>query len=286
MKQKEVAIVGSGASAMYAVLACNAVGIKPDVFSKDLVVTPGAFWLKYLPRNVREFFKEEEIAILSIGSREAYINKQWTSIPADYKSSFPSKNDKEVGYNPEIVLPYVFTLGDYCHLITLKESLADDDLGYLSDNYKFVFHSFPTQKAKEVYRDKIVKNLSIISLHDKSLLTIRSLQNTANWCMYDGDPTSVAVRQSALFGKFYIELSKYASPENVEFIVNNYPNSKISFFFDLAPGDYSAGCFPVKERIIPIGRPATFNRKELSSDTFSRVINILEGKDEHRTVVL
>jgi len=274
--ESSVAIVGFGPSAMYAVLACNSVGIIPKVYANRLSIPRGAFWLYKLPDLDHRFMKHS-IVMKPQGSEECYIEKQWDEVPIEYKSSFPPDDQLMYGFDPEIVLPSILFNTSKCEVTSLESNITDNDLYNMSNQFNYVFHSFPTERARKKYRDKIVeKRLIYIDAERAGKDSLVGKFKPDNVVVYDGSYGSIFVRKSFLFGNIYLEIGKDEYPGVENRIFHKFSSARIVKFKDLMPTDFSDGYLPIKENIIPIGRNATFNRKELSHDTYERVLSLLK----------
>ena len=147
----------------------------------------------------------------------------------------------------------------------------------MSNQFNYVFHSFPTERARKKYRDKIVeKRLIYIDAERAGKDSLVGKFKPDNVVVYDGSYGSIFVRKSFLFGNIYLEIGKDEYPGVENRIFHKFSSARIVKFKDLMPTDFSDGYLPIKENIIPIGRNATFNRKELSHDTYERVLSLLK----------
>lgn len=256
---KKVTIVGTGAASMYAVLACNDLGIKPALITNDggLRIQPGAYWLKWLPDSVRKSFESHNIYIDSTGVREVYKSKQWPFHPDNYISSFPTETHIEKGYDPYIVLSDLFSNKERFSLEVTDHLITDSELMLLGRNCDAVFHSFPSDKAKKLNEDSFVK-VPIVG---------RKVLSTTNLVVYDGVSSHDYVRISFLFGNIFEEYPAHVSPKKYVgelFLVN-----------DLKPTKHEPFVPTVAENVLPIGRFGRINRNTLSHNSYELVQNFL-----------
>lgn len=269
---RRIAIIGGGISSMYAILACHENGIKPDVYAKEISPPVGAVYLRFLPKFIKEEFEFFDIKTLFSGDRKSYIIKQWSKYPKSYKSSFPRCEFVSKGYNPIKVLKRVFedcTLMDY---IKLNSDMTDEDIEEMSYEYDFIFHSFPSKSSRKLMSKYVVKI---------PILVKDEYPTDRNYVFYNGDPNSIVVRESSLFGIKYIELSP-----RIDFSLDElsklYPKFKIRFSYDLSPEilDENLTLLDSSSRsnVFSIGRVGKFNRGELGNDTYSYVDRVLNGK--------
>lgn len=265
-----IAIVGSGISAMYAVLACYEKGFYPDVYMRDIAYPKGAIFLRYLPKSLRTRFPKYDIIFDSVGTRKCYIMKQWYNIPKGYRSSFPRTRFVNIGYEPNSILYYVFSSKFMMNKISINSNFDDNALFSLGSTYDLVFHSFPNSKLKSSLQRYIVK-LPILT---KSIEDV-----TTQEIIYNGSPESLIVRKSVLFGKEYLELSQRTGYSDTE-LRTLFPKYDLSFSQDLDPGTLSMeipdSTRNLSKKIIAIGRLGRMERSELADNTFSLVTRILD----------
>lgn len=259
---KRIAIVGGGASAAYAILACEEHGIKPDVYIDQLRVQPGAFWLKWLPERLENSFEKIMVMINSGGTREEYIKKQWENPPKNYKSSFPETQFVEWGYSPQEVLYDIFR-SERATFFQLDEPLQDSDLLRLSADYNAVFHTFPSTAMKEKHKELLVNTLA----------TVEDGEPIFNSVYYNGIQGTPVVRESFLFGHLFIEFA----PTQIGYNRAKATGLKIIPFKDLRPTSENPVIEQLSSDIFPLGRLAQFDRHLQSHDSYATVKKILNG---------
>jgi hypothetical protein len=256
----QVAIVGGGISSMYAILACNTLGITPDVYVKDFNIQPGAVYLRHVPSISEMNLKTHTVRTIPSGTREAYILKQWSTYPIEYSSSFPEAQfDSEV-YSPREVMKWIMENGKGEILKCGK--LEDRDLENLSEQYEFVFHSFPSSISMEFLQSYMVK-IPVISYEES--------ENLNNVVSYDGHAGSIF---TILFGTKYMEITPRCYFERSE-LVKLFPGANVNLISDLSPWTPKNAVSNISKNIIPIGRLATGNRSDLAEDVFKNVVEIL-----------
>lgn len=284
---KRVAIVGGGLSSVYAILACNECGIKPDIFIKDVADPVGAVYFSFLPEPVKKRFKAVNITMSMKGTADCYVRKQWQEIPPSYYSSFPKEQHIVEGYDPVNVMKRIFASLRSCNRIELDHNMNEADLIGISSSYSYVFHSFASRSVRDAYSKYVVMFPVVIQFAggyqflDESQLPNK--YNFNNMIIYDGTPESIVVRESFLFGKRYLELSPRNdySKEELEII---FPRSTVRMLYDLDPSvDVSAEDLDklrIAPNIIPIGRAARFSRKDVAYSTFYQVRRLLNAESE------
>jgi hypothetical protein len=260
----KIAIVGGGLSALNAVFACNANGIIPDVFIKDSPISLGAVYLRIIPDYLQERFRKQKIGTSFIGTREAYILKQWGEVPDGYRSSFPEKNFEEYAYDPKPILEFVFLDRRLMKRINIDEKMQNNDLEYLSKLYDFVFYTFPLKSTLEQI-SSAVRRIPTVLFEGTSI-------DLPNKIIYNGDSESFLVRKSIIFGNEVLELSSRMEFTRRE-LETLFPNSKILFQMDLAPhvSEIKISLERIADNVIPIGRYARVDRSSLAHDAGSIV---------------
>jgi hypothetical protein len=258
----KVAIIGGGISSMYAALACRSLDIRPDVYVKQYNVQYGAVYLRHLTSEIEERLTKYSVKTIMTGNRQAYIRKQWSSYPTNYSSSFPEKESDSVIFSPKEAIDLV--LNDHCRIIKCND-FDDFDLRELSNRYDFVFHSFPTERTRELFRNYMIRI---------PIIAYEGFDGSPNVVSYDGHPGSIFTRISILFGMKYLEITPraYFGEEELKEL---FPGGKVSFVTDLTPWTPKDSVSFISDKIIPIGRLATGNRSHLGEDTHRQVLEIL-----------
>ena len=266
----KIAIVGGGLAALNAVFACNANGIIPHVYVKDIPISLGAVYLRYIPRYLEKEFRKQKISTSFIGTREAYILKQWIDPPKEYKSSFPEKAFDEYAYDPRPILSRCMTDSKMIRRIDVPNGVSVEELGYFSKVYDYVFYTFPLPSV-----------LKCISAEIKRIPTILfegTSKDLPNRIIYNGDPESFLARKSIIFGNEVLELSSRMEFTRSE-LERLFPGSKISFQMDFAPSISGIKLVmeSIAENVIPIGRYARVERSALAHDAGSIVNGIIKN---------
>lgn len=252
----KVAIIGSGPSAAFALLACSSFGIVPTMYLKNSVTfQPGAFFIHELPFIPAYEVIRYPVSIMSLGTRQEYIDKQWKNHEIDrfYQSSFPEKDFVQYGYNPNHVIPLIFSMCDH-NEVQLESLMIDVEIQSLGKKYDVVFISFLTQALIQANRNNIIR-FPVLSKPSDSLF---------NFVMYNGIRSST-VRLSDLWGTRYIELTADA---NIEEYGSGW---EVHHSIDIVPRTTEFELPSLGNNIIPIGRLARFNRTLLSHQTYEFV---------------
>lgn len=254
----KVAILGSGPSAAFAVLACRSRGIEPEVISQNdgHADQSGAFFLHWLPE---EFVAQNnvvpiEVEFVPLGTAEGYSTKQWGAV---IPTSFPSHPRTEKMYSSVELMRVWYTLQ------VKIAKLAKGDIEKACQVYDLVFHTFPINVGDRR------------TVHFPVMDTRCHLKSSR--ILYNGT-SDRWIRCTTAFGRMSFE----------------YPVASINPLLEPAPiashkferhllRDIPPGTEPMRaeerafRNLIPIGRFATMDRKVLSHHAFGTVLSQLEG---------
>src|SRR3990172_9200493 len=141
MDKPRVAVFGAGPSAAYINAACKVRQITPDIYTVKKIGGPGgAFWLRLSPFKV---LPTEKIHMLSVGTSEGYMVKQWGENHSKMNSSFPHKPRVEYGYNPVHVWDSLWEGANIIYTEPITDKLAETK----ASEYDIVFMTFPTEDS-------------------------------------------------------------------------------------------------------------------------------------------
>lgn len=264
MSRRTVAVLGLGPSGAYAVRAALDAGSDVHVFAanRELELTPGAFWLHWVPPSLEFKASKYPILINCIGTEDVYRRKQWGPDLAKLTdSSFKQGQFLEYGYNPLDIFPYLVKYGEFT-FHGLTSPLQQETIDWISEDYDLVFQTFPAEASKKGQPQLIPYIMAAISAADER----------KNWVQYNGSDRGLEVRTAALFGKKYLEFPKGMGLDAIreEFNLGGY---QIVTLKDISP---AAGVWPSPLRNIHyIGRFAEWNRKRLSHEVYSIVYGIV-----------
>jgi hypothetical protein len=269
MKKLNLAILGMGASALYAKSAIENSGVayELDIYNLgDIRISPGAFWLRLLPEGLAgESIIAEPIHIEGIGSKNDYTLKQWGRV---FPSSFPEKERIEYGYNPLILMTRMFNnrSSDF-NVIKLDKPLTDVVIADSLSDYDLVFQTFPTDKAKKVQGKFIIK-----TPFSSEKISKKEPSEWGNKVVYFGSMENPIVRTSLLFGYLYRE---YVS--SVKFSKDQYDQYHCGYFPDLHPETPEWDIYDVPaDNVVLLGRYAEWSRKVLSHEAYQKTLEILK----------
>lgn len=261
----DVAILGTGPSAAFALLACREMGVSTRVLSTTPPSTSqaGAFFLHYVPPA----YPAEPVPVVvgAVGHREGYLRKQWGR--ADIPTSFPSASRIHYWYN-SACLEQVWA----DQPVELVNSLSDGDLARLGQRHGLVFHTF---SAKAHFRER-----EIVLFPTLTHFGVPGRDYGTDCVTYNGIPEDAHVRSTMSMGRYSIEFPADTRKE----VVDSYRT-----FFKERPSlvrlrDIRPGTPPVTSgqwlapNVIPLGRFARFDRNLLSHDAyFSTLYFLKEG---------
>jgi hypothetical protein len=249
---KKVAILGFGPSALYAIAACNELGIFPRVMTDKPMLSPaGAFYLHWVPDRYKEWITPYDIHFEYKGSEEIYIRKQWGQVayPYDIKTSW-GKYTEEVGYKPEDLYNIVQAICTFDVQTGTNICLAE--LADLARRYDKVFCTIP------FHNDKFVQI---------PVITFPARMNM-NRIEYIGTLLPEFVRESSLFGTVYLEY-----PEGYKPYVAT--GEKLVYINDISPLSIAGPFDRTEEGVVFLGRNARYDRKELAHHAYERTLDEL-----------
>ncbi len=258
----KVAILGSGPSAAFAVLACRQRGIEPDVISQKDGHTDqsGAFFLHWLPEDfvIVSGIAPIEVEWVPLGEAEQYSIKQWGSA---ISTSFPEQARVEKMYSSHELV----RVWDTVRVKIAK--LAAGDVEKACSIYDKVFHTFPINIG-----DRRIVHFPVMDTR---------VQLSSNRILYNGRKEDKWTRCTIAFGRMSYEFPVDSINPLLE------PPPVASHHFEVHRlRDIPPGTVPMRpdERafpnLIPIGRFATLDRKMLSHYAFDIVQHHLMGDAE------
>jgi hypothetical protein len=254
MLVQDVAILGAGPSAAFALLACLDNHISPTVYAPNGIVDPpGAFYLHWLPESLswRDSYKTT-IWWLGMGSPSRYAEKQWDEplLP----TSFPTEDRWTKGYRSE-ALRRIW--GGWP--IRETEVLSDRDIQNLAPKYDLVIQTFPSEEGlRRRPRRKVTFPIwsKPLDLGDFILL------------LYNGGP-GAWVRLSIGGGKWSVE---YPHDYTMDLELAGNGSWTMETGLDLRPftRPYTTGPAP---NVLMAGRFARWDRTYLSHQTYELTVN-------------
>lgn len=251
----KVAIIGSGPSSMFGVMACNDNGIEPHIYRKEGFNSPfGAFYYHWLPESYIGKVDLHDIEYTYLGTEEVYLRNQWGDNTPN-ESSF-GKYSFELGFNPMDVDSVFVKHAKY--YIAGTNKLEESEITELCNIYDIVFCTFPFKAYK-----------------DKAEMTFRPVVRKQsrfpedyNMITYNGTSKYKWVRRSELFGSQYTEYTTVLDISNNE--------GTLSFVPDLAK-DLSISYEGLPDNLLFVGRFAQMKRKLLSHQSYHRVMEAINA---------
>lgn len=268
MPDREVAVVGLGATGAFVARAAYDAGYKVTVYSYGEANTtpPGAFWLHWLPVDLTQQYTPQVITILGKGEEANYIKLQWgkTANLKMVTSSFPTKPISEPGYNPADVLPTLLPAEVKMELTPYP--FSDRDVQDLARGYDFVFQTFPRKVDMELQPNRI-------PFVAAAKMGVQPLG--VNIVVYNGigPKGGIVVREAMLFGNHFLEFPKGMSLKQVgeQYSLDGW---KTVMLKDLSP--HTKPIPQPGDKVYLMGRYAQWDRKCLSHDCYQRTLNILK----------
>jgi hypothetical protein len=273
----KVAVLGSGASAAFAVAACKDIGAEVKVYSSvhpnELSTQMGAFFLHDIPPNIGHI-ESVAVDIDSIGEASVYSEMQWgRNIP----TSFPSERRTERWYSP------MYLNRVWQDVTVFRETLSKEDIVRLTQlGYDWVFHSFPlVERTDSIVRFPILVGNQYSHLRDFILYNgtiqfdwVRLTRQFGNLCLEY--PHNISVDDECLFRDMVGDLDSLGI-EGLQ--SKDYPQWEHVWGRDIVPETEPLTSEEyVQKNIIPIGRFATWDRKMLSHQAYTIVkTHLIEG---------
>lgn len=270
---KEIAILGSGPSAAFAYQACLNAGYEPDdLFVATAKLTeppPGAFWFHWVPSHVRAI--KVPVVLSSVGTEEGYLEKQWGMYPDGVTSSFPKTEQRMSGYP---VSHFVWRqMWEGANIIP-GLSLTDQAVRVIAQDFAKVIQTFPSKAAIHAHRDYTVLYPTVV--YEKAhewpewekfvrLFSNEVLHTPQGvYCLYSGSDREDWVRATYNLGRIMVEYPWYTP-------LDTLPTEGTVLNRDIVPWAGELDPMPPAENVLMVGRYATWQRKQLSHETFGIV---------------
>lgn len=260
----KVAILGSGLSSAFANRACLDHGIVPDVFSLSgkYEIPKGAVWFHWLPYNAEPL----SIISMAMGKKELYLKKQWGEYNPAWKTSFPTLRKVEEGFSIPLHIGFLWR-GTPVNKV--EGGFTDQEIIDLSWEYDLVVQTFPSSASREVMGKFVVKIPVWVSngnrLDPRKIFLHEQLLAEHDIVVFYNGFEEKWVRRTLIANTVYTEYSQDFR-ESIEGKVYHYP--------DLHP-DCPKFIAPLANNILMTGRYATWDRKELSHQTYGKVYSML-----------
>jgi len=270
---KEIAILGSGPSAAFAYQACLKAGYGPhEIFVATAKLTEppaGAFWFHWVPNHIRAV--KVPIVLKGVGTEEGYLSKQWRRHLSGVPSSFPKTEQRMSGYP---VSRYVWRQMWEGADILPGFAFTDQAVRDLAQDFEKVIQTFPSKAAIHAYRDYTVLYPTVVYevahewpewekfLHSFSTEILYSPQGV--YCLYNGLAHDDWVRATYSLGKVMVEYPWYTP-------LDTLPTEGTVLNRDIVPWAGDLDPMPPAENVLMVGRYATWQRKQLSHETFGIV---------------
>lgn len=270
---KEIAILGSGPSAAFAYQACLKAGYKPDeLFVATARLTeppPGAFWFHWVPRHIRAI--KFPVILRSVGTEERYLSKQWRRYLNGVPSSFPETEQRMSGYP---VSRFVWRQMWEGANILPGFTFTDQTVQELAQDFERVIQTFPSKAAIHAHRDHTVLYPTVVYevAHEwpewEKFLRLFAAEVTHSpqgvYCLYNGSVHEDWVRATYNLGRVMVEYP-WDTP------LDTLPTEGTVLNRDIVPWAGELDPMPPAGNVLMVGRYATWQRKQLSHETFGIV---------------
>lgn len=276
----KVALIGTGPSAAFAAQACrDTPGVELVVFSTHPPLEGdgiGTFYIHAIPGSLMDKGLEtHEVYLEGRGDRREYQALQWPDMEIYW--GVPSSFEEDITvvdvYRPSEVLEAIW---EHMDVNILQYPFSHADLRDLGKAFDIVLHTFPTEIDKELLGDTV--SIPIMEA-DPTWWWSRlnpdvyiDNREDLNIVIYNGTGKQDWVRACQLWGKTWIEFSyTYQIPEAAR---SRFHLSR-DFPPNVVPRDFR---HRVGANIFPIGRFATYDRKELSHHAYIKTKRLLAGE--------
>lgn len=273
--ERKVAILGTGPSAAFAFRACMDYGLTPDEVlvygTEEPVMSVSApVYFHDVPDSVRQDAYEHTVGYIPEGDAQMYMMKQWGKEFAGHPSSFPDQAWKAVAFDPNEVLPMLWS-GVVSYSLTSRMQL--NDLYRVSRNVQLVFQTFPIWDG--VPRRSATRYVVEVSndIHPQEWLMAYESDvqqsGTLGFFLYAGKPqqahTRVAIVNRVLWYEFPSE----------ETLPTRFKPVAIPFV-DIHPAEDRIAQ-PHFDNVVLLGRSATWDRRMLAHQAYSTTYTALSA---------
>lgn len=269
-KKLNIAILGTGASALFAAKAAKDLGHEPLVIGvKGFNFPPGPFWFHWVPEDIKQKVKEYKITLIPEGTEHDYQSLQWGRKPRGVSSSFPKKIMEVIGYNPseveKVLCPTLFVQ-------KMPKPLSEEEIRGLCYNYDFVFQTFPTELSKDVQKPYQPYYMGALYGFDPN-------SDFENFVVYNGTGDGIYVRKVLLWGNFFFEFPKNLALDEIKKVMDRiHPEMQYYKLYDMNPWTLPLE-LPITSppNLHLVGRWAEWNTKRLSHEAYNIVKEIING---------
>lgn len=246
----KVAILGTGPSAAYVHQACKDLDVESKVYSNlpPRTALGGIFYLHEIPMSIRA--EAQPIELYGLGIKELYQKREWGCKPLEkWHCSFPESGEDVLGYDPQII-------SEFWENVDFKPvlSLTTLDIGHLAKEYNWVFQTFPETDHRIKYQKQWLRQYRVRTFYRPG---------EHNFIVYNGTTSNSWLRAGSLFGWVTEEAPMEVEPQPMEIIKSR-----------ITPGARPQKS-TIAKNVILTGRFATWNKKELASDSYSRASGIV-----------
>jgi len=285
MNKAHVCIIGAGATGAYAYQACLDLGAKVDILTEKMSAPPpGAFYLHWLPANLKPRFAPEKVLYVGLGTKVNYLKRQWPELTEFHNStvegmttSFPSSPRWEYGWDARAVWE---GLWDGANITLAAGRYSDQDIKDLAKTYDLVFHTFPSQESAATQPKLVMVPIQVYKEMAMGQSVKKLVGDFQHFIIYNGLPPKEGhpwVRLSQIWGRVSAEHSHTSALAK--------GGDDIELRPDLVPGTHPWKKL-IGKNILPIGRYATWERSYLSHMAFFDVWNTInewaDGRSDFR----
>lgn len=266
-KKMKIAILGTGASALFAAKAAKDAGHEPLIIGiKEFSFPPGPFWFHWVPDDVKAKMEGTKITVIPEGRERKYQSLQWGKVPNGVKSSFPDRVAVVVGYNPSETAELMSSM----FMLKLPQALTDAQIRNYCEEWDLVFQTFPTKESKAVQQHPLMPYY-VGALYNAGAAT-------DNYVVYNGTGTGIWLRKVFLWGNLFFEFPKNLELDQIKPVMDRtYPNLEYHKLYDMHPGTKPIQLpLSAPMNLHLVGRWAEWNTKRLSHEAYKIVKEIIQ----------
>jgi hypothetical protein len=203
--------------------------------------------------------------MVSMGTEEIYLRKQWAKVRASWESSFPTVPRKVLGFLPKNYLRDIWAGFDQTTFI--KCEVSPLWRGELSRDFDLVFYTFSmgqTSMGRSGARRWIAELLETPAQVVLDSLGVGApFRGSLGTLVYNGR-SNTWTRMSCIGGRTWLEYPNRDTLE-VASLTGNLGN--FSSYLDIHPSDKPFEK-PILKNFVPLGRIATWNRKYMAHHAY------------------
>lgn len=184
----KVAILGTGLSAAFCLLACRDRGIREiHVFGMTKLEMPhgGVIVNPPIPNSLQKFVSPVQMRVeWTEGSdRKSYVQKRWKHLAELVKETNNTLMSTEIRtiYEPSTLMNVIFGLVGH-KFVHLQSPLSDEEIRELEKQYDYVFQTFPLSSHRKEMSEQIIPSvIGVQPIDEEDYATIHDSTDKNAW---------------------------------------------------------------------------------------------------------